>query len=62
MNGFPPPILVETWIYLATSHKPELAHVKMPTHSAIKEYFGSIELAYLYIEEKRDKDIEVHFV
>lgn len=62
MNGYPPPTLVETWIYLACNHNPKLVHVKWPAYRAIKKYFGSIALAYLYVEGSRDKDIEVHFI
>ena len=62
MNGFPPPILVETWLHLATNNNPELEHMKLPLRRAIKEFFGSMELAQLYVEEYKEKDIEVHFV
>lgn len=62
MTGFPPPILVETWIYLAINHNPDLAHVKLPLRRTIKEFFGSMELAQLYVDEYKEKDIEVHFV
>lgn len=62
MNGFPPSILVETWLHLATTKNPDLAHVKLPLRRAIKEFFGSMELAQLYVEQHRENDIEVHFV
>lgn len=62
MNRFPPAILVETWIYLATNQDPDLAHVKLPLRRAIKDYFGSMELAQLYVEDFNEKYTEVHFV
>ncbi len=62
MKGFPPPILVETWIYLATNNNPDLAHVKLSLRRAIKDSFGSIELAQLYVEQYTEKDVEVYFV
>jgi hypothetical protein len=51
MNGFPPPGLVETWIYLATNHNSELAHIKASATQNINEVFGSIEIAQLYIDQ-----------
>ncbi|MDX2370315.1 MAG: hypothetical protein QNK36_18220 [Colwellia sp.] len=62
MNVYPPPILVETWLYLTTNHSIQLEHVKRPLHRAIKNFFGSNELARLYIEQCKDEQIEVHFV
>ncbi len=62
MNGCPPPILVETWINLINNRSPDLAHVKLPLRRAIKEFFGSMELAQLYVEQYKENDIEVHFV
>jgi len=62
MNGFPPPILAETWIYLAINRNPDLVHVKLHYRRLIKKYFGSMDLAQLYVGEYMDKDIEVHFV
>jgi hypothetical protein len=62
MNGFPPPVLVETWLFLTNSNSPELKYLKLPLHNAIKHFFGSNELAQLYIEQFKDKEIEVHYV
>ena len=62
MNGFPPPILVETWIYLAINRNIDLAHLKLHYRRLIKKHFGSMELAQLYLDGRTDKDIEVHFV
>tara|TARA_R110001583_G_scaffold6589_1_gene33373 strand:+ start:880 stop:1020 length:141 start_codon:yes stop_codon:yes gene_type:complete len=28
----------------------------------IKEHFGSIELAQLYVEQSKDEEIEIHFL
>ena len=50
MNGFPPPILVSTWIYLATNNNPEIAHLKSSAQEKLDRVFGSVEIATLYIE------------
>jgi len=62
MNGYPPPILVETWLFLIKNNSIELQHVKPPLHRAIKYFFGSNELARFYIEQCKDEEIEVHLV
>ena len=49
MKEYPPVILVNTWLYLATNPNPELDHVKLPIRRAIKDFFGSMELAQLYV-------------
>lgn len=61
MQGYPPPVLVEAWLFLATHHSPELEHVKLSLRRAIKYIFGSNELAQLYIEQNKDKQIGIHF-
>lgn len=62
MKGYPPVILVETWLYLATTRNSELEHVKLPIRRAIKDLFGSMELARLYVEQVKKDDIDVCFV
>jgi len=62
MKGFPPPILVDTWLHLATNNNPDLAHIKLPIRRALKKKFGSIELARIYVEESKDKENDVYYV
>jgi hypothetical protein len=50
MNGFPPAVLVETWIFLATNNNPELENSRAPALKKIYRIFGSIEVAILYVE------------
>lgn len=50
MNGFPPPILVSTWIYLANNNNPEIEHIKSSVQERLDRVFGSVEIATLYIE------------
>jgi hypothetical protein len=51
MKGFPPPKLVETWLLLANSNEPEQQEIKRHNNHKIHRYFGSMELAELYIEQ-----------
>jgi hypothetical protein len=62
MKGYPPAILVDTWLYLATNQKPELEHVKLPISRAIKELFGSMEIAQFYVEHAKKDEVEIYFV
>lgn len=62
MKEYPPVILVDTWLYLVKNQKPELDHTQFPLRKAIKYYFGTIELAELYVEQLKGEDIEVYFV
>jgi len=50
MNGFPPPILVSTWIYLVNNNNPEIEHIKYSVQERLDRVFGSVEIATLYIE------------
>lgn len=61
MNSFPTH-MIETWIFLAQSTDRKLANAKFSANKKIKKHFGSIELAKLYIEQQKDKQIEVVFV
>jgi len=58
----PPPILVETWIFVATSSDKSLSKVKLPIWRNINEIFGSIELARIYVVQSKEEDVEIHFV
>ncbi len=62
MNEYPPVVLVETWLFLAKNHSSELEHIKLPLRRVIKQYFGSNELAQLYVELYKDEQIDVHFI
>lgn len=62
MNGFPPPVLVETWLNIATNNNPEFKLVQLLHHRKIKNTFGSMELAQLYIEKCKDEEIEIYYV
>lgn len=58
MNHLPPSI-VKTWVFLAQSTEPNLAQAKFLACKKITSYYGSIELAKIYLEQQTDKDIEV---
>jgi len=57
-----PPALIQTWLFLIQSDDPKLAYAKFDAHRAIKKQFGSIDLAYLYLEQHDDQQIEVMVV
>ena len=58
MKKLPPPILVETWLFIVINSKyHELDEVQLSVRHTIKHYFGSMELAQLYVEQMTsDKD------
>jgi hypothetical protein len=62
MKQLPPQMLVKTWIYIIDSNEAEMDSQKFKLRNEIKEAFGSMELARLYVEEIADDDIEVYFV
>jgi hypothetical protein len=62
MNGFPPPILVETWLHIVKSKDRSITRQQVVSKIKINQYFGSIELAKLYIEQHKDEEIESHFI
>jgi hypothetical protein len=62
MKKYPPVMLVDTWLYLVNSQKPEHDHVKLPLRRAIKEHFGTMEFAQLYVEQLKDDDLDVCFI
>jgi hypothetical protein len=62
MKKYPPVMLVDTWLYLVNSRKPELEHVKLPLRRAIKHHFGAIEFAQLYVEQLKDDGLGVYFI
>jgi hypothetical protein len=58
MKGYPPIILVDTWLFIATNKHTELTHSKSHAINAINIYFGSIELASLYIEQVKRGSVD----
>lgn len=62
MTEFPPPILVETWLHILNSKGKSVSRKKNQIKKKVKEHFGSIELAKLYIEQSKDEEIEIHFL
>jgi len=51
--------LVKTWLFMIQSDDPKLAIQKFYAHRKIKQLFGSINMAEIYIEQVEDKEIEV---
>jgi hypothetical protein len=45
MKEYPPVVLVDTWLYLIKNQMPERDHIQFPLRKAIKDHFGTIELA-----------------
>ena len=62
MKGFPPPVLVDTWLHIINSKENNIAHQEFELRRKIKEYFGSIELAQLYVEPFKDEEIKVYYL
>jgi hypothetical protein len=62
MKEYPPVILVDTWLYLVKNQKPEFDHIQFPLRQLIKYYFGTMELAELYVEQLKDDEIDIYFV
>jgi len=60
MKGFPPLVLVDTWLYIIYCKGENIAQRKFELRRKIKKHFGSIELAQLYIEQFKDEEIEVY--
>lgn len=53
------PSIVNTWLFLAQSTDPKLAHAKFLAYQQIKKYYGSCDSAKAYVEQVNDKDIEI---
>jgi hypothetical protein len=58
MKGYPPVALVDAWLFIATNKHPQLSHSKSHARNAINTYFGSIELAFLYVEQVKCGDVD----
>jgi len=61
MDSFSP-TMISTWLFLAQSTDHKLAQAKILAYQKIKRNFGSVELAKLYLEQKKDQQIEVVFI
>lgn len=62
MKKLPPPMLVKTWFFIISSKEEDMDYQKLKLREEIKDLFGSIELAQLYIEQLEDDDIDVYFI
>lgn len=62
MKQLPPHMLVKTWLYIIYSNEEDMDSQKFKLRKAIKEFFGSMDLAKLYVEQIPDDDIEIFFV
>jgi hypothetical protein len=62
MKEYPPVVLVDTWLYLIKNQMPERDHIQFPLRKAIKDHFGTIELAQLYVEQLKDDDLDLYFI
>jgi hypothetical protein len=59
--GHLPVALIEAWIFIETSDNEELKHSKYSAHTAIKNHFGSVEIAQIYVDECRSGDETIEF-
>ena len=51
--------LIKTWVFLAQASDPKLSQAKADANSQLIEHFGSVEMAKIYLEQRKDKKIEV---
>lgn len=62
MKDFPPAVLVETWLHVMNCRNKNISRQKQAIYQKVKAYFGTIELAQLYVEQSKDEEIEIHFL
>ena len=62
MKQLPPPMLVKTWLYIIYTTEEGMDSQKFQLRKLIKELFGTMELAQLYIERFSDDEVEVYLV
>ena len=63
MNGFPPPVLVKTWLFIARNQNDyEFGEKQLFVRREIKRIFGSMELADLYIEQANSLDSDTYYL
>ncbi|NQZ82748.1 MAG: hypothetical protein HRT52_17200 [Colwellia sp.] len=58
MKGIPGS-LVKTWLFMIQSDDPKLVTQKFYAYQKIKQLFGSINMAEIYLEQYEDDEIEV---
>jgi len=61
MKGIPTS-LVKTWLFLIQSNDPKLTTQKFYAYQKIKQLFGSINMAEIYLEQYDDEEIEVMII
>jgi len=61
MRKSPPPVLVDTWLHVVYSKEDNIARQKFELHRIIKEYFGSIGLAQLYVEQSKSEEMKIYY-
>ena len=54
-----PVALVEAWVFIETYDQLDFSQEKQRAQSAIKEHFGSIEMAKNYIEQCRNSEMQL---
>jgi hypothetical protein len=62
MKGYPPPVIVETWLHLIYCKEENIDQKKFELRRVIKGYFGSTELAQLYVEQSKDEELDVYYL
>lgn len=54
--------LIRTWVFLSEATDPKLSRAKADAQARLIRQFGSVEMAKIYLEQSRDKKIEVVLV
>lgn len=62
MKKLPPHMLVKTWLQLLESNKESFDRQRPKLNKCIYAFFGSKELANLYVEQMNEDIIEDYFV
>tara|TARA_R110002012_G_scaffold322063_1_gene554415 strand:+ start:3165 stop:3356 length:192 start_codon:yes stop_codon:yes gene_type:complete len=57
IKGYPPVVLVQTWLSILSDNNPKLDQGKHRVDQAIINIFGSVEIAEIYIEQNRKDQI-----
>ncbi len=53
-HGDPPVALIEAWLFILQSNDPELVSDKRRAYRAIRDVFGSLELAESYVDKSKN--------
>ena len=63
MKNLPPPILAETWLFVVRNQNSyELREQQLHVRREIKRYFGSIELAQIYVDQSKGIDDSMYYI